>query len=103
MRWWPTTIAAVGNSSYRRGSLEGAKSDVERYRSTLEAEGRSRFSQNYPTQSWQPSSEASIPKPAVTHKDVKRQSKRIRYGSNGSKATRKGNCNYKSVMSDDDY
>lgn len=32
-----------GQFRYRRGSLESAKSDVERFRSTLEAEGQRRF------------------------------------------------------------
>jgi hypothetical protein len=32
-----------GQFRYKRGSLESARSDVERYRSTLEAEGRRRF------------------------------------------------------------
>lgn len=32
-----------GQFRYRRGSLESARSDVERFRSTLEAEGRRRF------------------------------------------------------------
>ena len=37
------------NFRYRRGALEGAKSDVERYRSEIATEGRSRFARSTPT------------------------------------------------------
>jgi hypothetical protein len=124
---------------YRRKTLESARSETERYRTQLEAEGRSQFVQNPSVSARQALSKSSRRQPDVTTiRAIQRQLNELGYNAgmadgiagartraaiaayqrkngmpeDGSASTwllehinnrSFGTCEYKTVMSDDDY
>lgn len=62
------------NFRYRRGALESARSEVERFRAQLETEGRGRFSRGAPVVSKPDVSQSIVPQASALSEPAQRQS-----------------------------